>query len=420
MQPDRSCRMELSPEGAGSEPAGSGGRRPAQLLPFVAALVALAPLSIDAYLPALPEIARHFNVELSRVSASVGTYLVGFAIGQLFGGPFSDQAGRKPITLVGLLVFLGATLGVLTAKSAAQLMTWRFVQAIGGGFAAVTAMAFVRDAYPPLETGKRLALVAMIMMIAPLIAPVLGSLLLRFGWQAIFWLFFAYAGILLLVLRGVPETLSVAGQPISVKDIVGQYRDTLATRMPEGHRAARIALALAFSGGLMMTFITQSAFIYLEHFELGRDAFLWLFAGNVATLIAANLSSLFLLGRVAPHTLFRAGLAVQLGATVWLGHAALVDAEVASVAPLIMLSVGSIGWSRPAGTMLYMSCFPRTGGSASALLTALTFGLGGLFGILPGLLPEPGLAPIVGVMLSAAVLANLVGFSSTRLHPGNP
>lgn len=383
---------------------------PAYFLVFVGALIALGPLTMDAYLPALPTLADFFGVDIRLVSATVSTYLLGYSIGQFFGGPISDQIGRKVIGLSGLTLFLCATLGILFASSVEQVLVWRFVQALGGGFATVISMALVRDVFSPIEAGKRFAVVMMIVMLAPLVAPAVGTYLLHFGWHAIFWLFAIYALVLGLILTWViPETNTGPRRSISLLAVFRQYWAVISHRHNGQRVAIRFPVAMALSGSVIMIFITQSAFLYMDYFQVSETWFPVLFGANVLVLIGNNFISMRLLGRCDPQAMFRFGMRFQLLVVAAFFLVVLFDlARLPVVVPLIMLSVGSMGLINPAGMTLYMSFFPTQGGSASAAFTTLMFSLGGLLGALPSLLPGHGLLPLASVMLAAILSGNLI------------
>lgn len=389
----------------------SGLKVPALFLLFVGALAAMGPLTMDLYLPALPTIADYFSVDVASVSATVSTYLLGYAIGQFFGGPISDQVGRKTIGVTGLLLYLAATLGIVFAGTVEQTLVWRFLQALGGGSATVLAMALVRDIYSPIEAGKRFALVMMVVMIAPLAGPAAGTYLLHFGWHAIFWLFAVYAlALCLSLLLFVPETHPNPKRSISLSRVFRQYGAVIRYRINGRRIAIRFPIAMAFSGGVMMIFVTQSAAIYLEHFQTGETLFPLLFGANIVVLASGNLASARLLGRINPQTLFRSGILLQLLAIGSLFLVVLLGLDrLYVVVPLIMLGVGSIGLTNPSGMTIFMSYFPRGGGSASAVFTTLMFSLGGVLGSLPNLFPGHGLLPTVSVMLGSTLVANLIG-----------
>ena len=146
---------------------------------LVAANTALAPFAIDAYLPAIGILAESINASIHHTELSISMFLFGFALGQLCFGPLSDRLGRKPVLLSGLVVFMLASLMITTADSLTSLLVWRFIQALGGGACVVNSAAIVRDCFSGREAAKVMSTMAMIMMLAPLVAPAVGSLLLH-------------------------------------------------------------------------------------------------------------------------------------------------------------------------------------------------------------------------------------------------
>lgn len=161
--------------------------RPDRLLVLLAALVAFAPLSIDTYLPSLPEIANSLAASQTQVQMTIGVFLLGLCVGMLFYGPLSDRFGRRPILLAGLALYLLASVGCMAASSVEQLIAWRFFQALGGAAASVLARAIVRDLYPLNQAARALSLMHLVTMIATLAAPLAGSALLSLsGWRSIF------------------------------------------------------------------------------------------------------------------------------------------------------------------------------------------------------------------------------------------
>ncbi len=145
---------------------------------LVAANTALAPFAIDAYLPAMAALAARVGASIHHTELSISVFLAGFAIGQLLFGPLSDRLGRKPVLLGGLVVFMLASLAITTIGSLSELLVWRFVQALGGGACVVNSAAIVRDCFSGREAASVMSTMVMIMMLAPLVAPVVGSGLL--------------------------------------------------------------------------------------------------------------------------------------------------------------------------------------------------------------------------------------------------
>jgi DHA1 family bicyclomycin/chloramphenicol resistance-like MFS transporter len=234
---------------------------------------------------------------------------------------------------------------------------------------------------------------------------------LAFGWHAIFWLFVIYAlGLFAVLWISIPETHPEPSKNISLRSVLHRYHAVVTLRSEGRWVAMRFPLAMAFSGSALMVFVTQSAFIYLHHFQMGENWFPLLFGANVVVLILTNFLSMRLLDKVNPQALFRIGMSVLLlNATGLFVGVLLAPTSLEVVLPLTMLTVGSIGLIHPAGMTLYMSHYPRTGGSASAAFTTLMFGFGGLLGAIPNLFPDQGLLPTVSVMLGAALMANLIG-----------
>ena len=179
---------------------------PSYFIVFVASMVAIGPFAIDTYLPAMPNMAASLGVEIVSINSTLSAYLFGFAFGQLFGGPISDQIGRRRIGIIGRIVFVISSLLISAASSIAAVLALRALQAIGGGFATVICMAMERDASEPLEAAKRFPVVMLVMLGAPLVAPAIGVALLSFGWESIFVFLAAYALVVLIAFIRVPET----------------------------------------------------------------------------------------------------------------------------------------------------------------------------------------------------------------------
>src|SRR3974390_1224520 len=157
-------------------------------------LTALGPLSMDMYLPSLPDIGRTRQVPVLQGQLTISSYLFGFAVGQIFYGPVSDRLGRRPVLLAALVGYALATLGCAAAQSIDALIALRFVQALGGAGAIVLARAVVRDLYSGVRAGRELSLMGSIQALAPILAPVIGGALQTvFGWRASFILLVIFA-----------------------------------------------------------------------------------------------------------------------------------------------------------------------------------------------------------------------------------
>src|SRR5712672_3548512 len=211
------------------------------LTALLALLTAVGPMSVDLYLPSLPQIGRVLDASVPQVQLTLSGYLLCFAVGQIVYGPVSDQVGRKPVLLTALSLYVAVCLGCVLATSIEMLIALRCLQALGVAGAPVLARAMVRDLYSGVRASQELARMGSITALAPVVAPSLGGVLQAvFDWRAAF-IGMAALGItaILLVMLLLPETKSrPATGPLSLSSIVGNYGTFLR------HRTYRIYLAI--------------------------------------------------------------------------------------------------------------------------------------------------------------------------------
>jgi len=194
---------------------------------LLAASVALGPIAIDMYLPALPTLGEALNADTGQVQLTLSLYLTGFALAQLVCGPLSDRYGRKPVMIGGFILFAIASVGCALARDIETLQLLRFLQALGGSAGPVLGRAAVRDIYPPRDAARILALLGSIMALAPAISPTLGGFLVgTLGWPSIFLALALYALIMVaLVAFVMPEPLPAANrQPLTPGPLLRNYR----------------------------------------------------------------------------------------------------------------------------------------------------------------------------------------------------
>ncbi len=161
---------------------------PLSLVLLLGTLMAFGPLSIDTYLPAFPAIGRDFSASAADVQRTLSMYFAGLAIGQVIYGPLADRFGRRAPLLGGMTLYVVAAIGCATAPTLGALTAWRFAQALGGCSGMVITRAVVRDLFPPRDMARIFSQLMLVMGVAPILAPLLGSTLLAaFGWRGIFW-----------------------------------------------------------------------------------------------------------------------------------------------------------------------------------------------------------------------------------------
>lgn len=381
---------------------------PVRLAVVLALLSALGPLAIDTYLPALVRMADDLGGAVHQVETSVSLYLIGAAFGQLFGGQLSDRLGRKQVAVGGLLLFLFASIGIVLADSIAMLYLMRLLQAFGGGAAVVISAASVRDFYNGREAARVLTTIGLIMLVAPLIAPAVGSLLLHlWSWESIFMFLALYAAIMLLVLvRGLP-TRPPRPQPGGA---LAGYGRVLRHRQAMGFILAN---AMGFSA--MFMFITDSAFLYMTHFGATEALFPVLFGANIVLMLLLNRLNVVLLRHYDPAVMLRWGLALQLlGASVFLTLAVTGLLTLALAVPLVMLVVGAVSLIVPNAMASFMAFFDRDAGAASGLNGALQFLLAGILGFLLTHFHTESVLPMAVAMLGSVLVANVAFYGLAR------
>ncbi len=378
-------------------------------------MVAIGPLSIDAYLPSMPTMADVFGVDIVRVNNTLSFYLIGFALGQLFGGPISDQIGRRKIGMTGLVVFLLASVAITVSTTIEQITGFRIIQALGGGFATVICTAMIRDAYEPEEAAKRFPLLMLVVLLAPLVAPVAGAFLLDFGWQAIFIFLGLYSLIVLFAFFTVPETAPAIAGRIRLGNILPQYLDVLRREVDGKRIPLRYVLTMGLVSSVLLVFVTNSSFIFIEYFGVTPKMFSLYFGANIVVMMICTLATAALISKVSPYTLFRIGCAIQLIAILTLGLLLLlVDVPLWLFTLLVSLTIGMAGLVSPSASALYMAHFDKLAGSASSLITVSMFLLGGILGGVSGLFFDGSLTPIVFTMAVAVIIANVVAASISR------
>ncbi|MGQ4877457.1 multidrug effflux MFS transporter [Billgrantia sp. LNSP4103-1] len=379
---------------------------PRRLALLVAINTALAPFAIDAYLPAMAALADSIGASIHHTELSVSMFMAGFAIGQLLFGPVSDRLGRKPVLLSGLVVFLLASLMLATVGSLTELLAWRFVQALGGGACVVNSAAIVRDCFSGRQAASVISTMAMIMMLAPLVAPLVGSGLLYLAdWRLIFVFLAGYAVFLLwLMSTRLPETRD-PNQPVaSFRQVLLNYASVLKHREGLGY-----ICAVAASFGGLFAFVTASPYVYMGYFGLSPATYPFVLGANVIFIALSNRLNIYLLKTRAPLRNLTLGLGVQLAAALALVAAAASGlASLPVVVALVMLYSGMIGLISPNAMALLLDQFGHMSATATALMGAAKFGAAALAGMMVGAFEIESLWPMVATMLAASLFGNVM------------
>jgi DHA1 family bicyclomycin/chloramphenicol resistance-like MFS transporter len=373
------------------------------VISLLGALSVVSPFAIDMYLPAFPELAAGFGVPSTTVALTLSSYFVGLAAGQVVYGPLLDRFGRKPPLAAGLTLFLLASFGCAFAPDVRTLIALRFVQALGGCVAQVASVAMVRDFFPRDQAARVLSRLFLFIAVSPLLAPTLGTLVIRFGgWPAAFLALAAVVvGILALVLTLLPEGHTPdPGISLRPGPILAEYLSIL--RHPRFHTYAG-AGAFSFAG--LFTFVAGSPVLFMDGFGVDGRMYSLIFALLAGGFIAASQANVALLRRWPSETLFLRFLAAQVGfgaaflAGTWAGVLDL-DGTLA----VLFCFLCCVGVTNPNASALAIAPFARNAGSASALLGFFQLGTGAVISTAIGAASPADRLPIVAIFgVTAAI-----------------
>jgi len=371
---------------------------------LLTALVSIAPLSTDMYLPALPAIGRYFQVDSAQVQLTLSVYLIGFAGGQLILGPLSDRFGRRPILIMGLVLFVIASIACLLASSIATLMVARLFQAVGACAGTAISRAMVRDIHGRDNSARLLAHMGTAMATAPLVAPLIGGqLTASYGWQSSFVLL-ACIGVLLLGLSvfSLPESHTRPDPlALSVRRMGLNY--TMLTKHPE-FRDFTLANAFGFAG--LFAFISGSSFVLIERFGMEPQTFGLAFGVVVLGFMVGTQVSVRLLRRMPLERVV--GLGGRIGLIA--GIAGLLTVLIAPpslltvIVPMFCYNIG-VGFVMPNTMAGAIGPFPHMAGAASALMGFTQMIIAALSGALVGYLFDGTAVPMMAVIAASGGLS---------------
>jgi len=368
------------------------------LVILLGSLTAFAPMSIDMYLPAFPAFGADLKADAGQQQATLAVFLFGMAIGQFLYGPASDRFGRRAPILVGIAVYVAASIACALARDPDWLIAARFVQALGGCAGAVVARAVVRDLFDHTETARMLSLLTLIMGLAPILAPMSGALVLAaLGWRAIFWslaLFGLLCGLAVFFRLRESRSDATARQARSENPLQA-YRVLISNRRLIGY-----ALGGGLNGALLFTYISSSSNLMIETYGFTPFLYTVVFACNAFGVIGAGQVNRMLLRRLNPdQVLARASLAA-LGFGVLLLIAGLTGLGGAwLLLPLLFACLASYGLMAGNTMAGALSVDPMRAGSTSALMGGLSFAAGAFASWLAGVLHDGSARPMAVVMM---------------------
>ncbi|QPM91902.1 Bicyclomycin resistance protein [Pseudooceanicola algae] len=375
------------------------GRTPPHLVTLVM-LAGLSAMTMNIFLPSLPRIADHFQIDYKVVQLSVAAYLAASGALQLFIGPLGDRFGRRPVLLFSLVVFLLATLGCLMAPNFQVFIAFRILQAaIATGMA--LSRAAVRDMYEGDRAAAVMGYVTMGMSMVPMFAPMLGGVLdVWFGWQASFWLLFSFGlGVFAVTWIDLGETSKPSG--LSLMRQFGEYPDLLTSPRFWGY-----CMAAALASGAFFAYLGGGPFVATEVFHLTPAQFGTFNATAGCGYFFGNWATARLATRVGMNRLILIGtIIITFGMILSLGLAyGEIGSHYAFFGGMVFVGLGN-GMIVPSANAGMLSVRPHLAGTASGLGGAMMIGGGAALSALAGALlsPESGHFPLIWLMLACGI-----------------
>lgn len=376
-----------------------------RMIAVLGALVALGPLTIDMYLPALPKIADDLSVSSSVAQLTLTGTLAGLALGQLIVGPLSDSLGRRRPLMAGIVLHMLASLLCLFAPNIAVLGVARGLQGMGAAAAMVVAIAVVGDLYAESVAATVISRLMLVLGVAPVVAPSLGAaVLLKASWHWVFAVLVVLAGgLLLLAALALPETLPIAHRrPLKVRSIAATYVEVL-----RDVRFDILVLVAALGMSGLFAYIAGASFVLQGHYGLDQQAFALVFGAGAVALIGATQFNVVLLRRFAPQMIVLWALAAAvLAGVVFVGLSFEHIGGLFGFVVPVWAILAAMGLVIPNAPAVALSRHPDAAGTAAAVLGAAQFGLGAAVAPLVGVLGNDEIA-LALVMTTGMVIALL-------------
>lgn len=355
------------------------------LLLLMALLTALDSMAIDMYLPGMPDIATDFNVSLGKIQQTLAIFLAGLAIGQGIYGPLLDRYGRRLPLLIGIMVFIAGSIMGAMAPTVEWLLVARFIQAIGASAGLVTPRAIVADTCNLKESAHVFSLLMQAMMLGPILAPVLGGIVLDFSdWRMIFWVIALVGGISLIwAWKLVPDSLPIADRsPINFKHIVKTYAAQMSN-----YNFMLYALASGFAMSGLFLYVSGSAFVFREHFGLSSSMFSYLFALNsIGLVVSGMISNFYLVRGVTSRRLLMIGFIIHtLSAAILYVLSTQFTLSLLVYTLFLAISISALGLVLGNITALTMSNGGKQAGAASSVMGVLQYLLPAITGYIVSL-----------------------------------
>jgi DHA1 family bicyclomycin/chloramphenicol resistance-like MFS transporter len=367
------------------------------------ALTALGPFTIDLYLPAFPVVAEELGVSAAAIQLTLTATTIGFALGQLLVGPWSDKVGRRLPLIIATAVHIVASFGVAFAPDVEWVAVFRVLQGVGAAGGGVVAMAMVRDLFGGLPLVRMLSRLALVSGLAPILAPLIGSqLLLVLDWRGIFWFLAAYG--ILAILAAVfflVETLPAERRADRGHSSVGErYKALFTDRVFVG---VTVIAGMTFSG--LFAYLSSSSFLFQDIYGLNPQQFGLLFAVNSVGIVAGVQASSRLAKWVGPQWILFGAIGGMLVSALTIVALDMANVGLAGILVPLFFFITSCGFAFPCQQVLGLMNHGGEAATAASVMGAVNFGLAGLISPIVGLFGIHDAVPMGGVMAVTAAVS---------------
>ncbi|HDE7095123.1 TPA: multidrug effflux MFS transporter [Staphylococcus aureus] len=385
---------------------------------ILGSLTAIGALSIDMFLPGLPDIRNDFQTTTSNAQLTLSMFMIGLAFGNLFAGPISDSTGRRKPLIIAMIIFTLASLGIVFVHNIWLMVALRFLQGVTGGAAAVISRAIASDMYSGNELTKFMALLMLVNGIAPVVAPTIGGIILNYSvWRMVFVILTIFGFVMVIgSLLKVPESLTVTNRESSsgLKTMFKNFKILLKT--------PRFVLPMLIQGMtfvILFTYISAFPFIIQKIYGMTAIQFSWMFAGIGITLIISSQLTGYLVDYIDTQKLLRAMTTIQIIGVILVTIVLLNHWNFWILAIGFIILIAPVTGVATLGFTIAMDESSSGRGSSSSLLGLVQFLFGGVASPLVGVKGEDNPIPYIIIIIATAVILIILQIYNMRVFKTN-
>ncbi|HGN7234665.1 TPA: multidrug effflux MFS transporter [Staphylococcus aureus] len=385
---------------------------------ILGSLTAIGALSIDMFLPGLPDIRHDFQTTTSNAQLTLSMFMIGLAFGNLFAGPISDSTGRRKPLIIAMIIFTLASLGIVFVHNIWLMVALRFLQGVTGGAAAVISRAIASDMYSGNELTKFMALLMLVNGIAPVVAPTIGGIILNYSvWRMVFVILTIFGFVMVIgSLLKVPESLTVTNRESSsgLKTMFKNFKILLKT--------PRFVLPMLIQGMtfvLLFTYISASPFIIQKIYGMTAIQFSWMFAGIGITIIISSQLTGYLVDFIDSQKLMRGMTMIQIIGVILVTIVLLNHWNFWILAIGFIILIAPVTGVATLGFTIAMDESSSGRGSSSSLLGLVQFLFGGVASPLVGVKGEDNPIPYIIIIIATAVILIILQIYNMRVFKTN-